>query len=138
MELGDIIDVKELDGDLIIHQRRAREVSFIRFSKKGDFINTVVSNKEGKGKIKVPLDVISYNNDFAVLAEDGIYIVGKDGEYKTKLVAAKMPGTKFFDSKDQFYVVNDVPDYGLYTVYTENGNAKQIRFPEDRLKDLGR
>ncbi|WP_297095912.1 6-bladed beta-propeller [uncultured Draconibacterium sp.] len=137
IEFGDILDVKELDGDLIIHQRRAREISFIRFTRKGDFINTIVSNREGSGKIKQPLDIICYQNDFAVLAEDGIYIVGKDGKYKAKLIAAKMPGTKFFESNNQFYVVNDVPDYGLYTVYSQNGNAKKVSFPEDRLKDLG-
>ncbi|QIA07845.1 6-bladed beta-propeller [Draconibacterium halophilum] len=138
MEFGDIINVKELDGDLIIHQRRAREISFIRFTQKGDFINTIVSNKEGSGKIRKPLDIISYQKDFAVLADDGIYSIGKDGKYKTKLVAGKMPGSKFFESKNQFFVVNDVPDYGLYTVYSENSKAKNITFPGERLKDLGR
>ncbi len=138
IELGDILNVKELDGDLIIHQRRAREISFIRFTQKGDFINTIVSNNEGNGKIKNPLDIINYKKDFAVLAEDGIYIVGKDGKYKSKLVAAKMPGTKFFESKGKFYVVNDVPGYGLYTVYSPNGKVKRLKFPEERLKDLGR
>ncbi|MDX8340176.1 6-bladed beta-propeller [Draconibacterium sp. IB214405] len=138
MELGDITYIKELNGDLIVLQRRAREISFIRFSKKGDFLNTVVSNKEGTGKIKVPLDIISYKNDFAVLADDGIYIVGKDGEYKSRLIATEMPGTKFFESNNRFFVVNDVPDYGLYTVYTSNGEVKNMSFPEARLKDLGR
>ena len=138
VELGDILDVKELDGDLIILQRRAREISFIRFTQNGDFLNTIVSNKEGSGRIKNPLDIITYQKDFAVLAEDGIYIVGKDGKYKSKLVAAKMPGTKFFESKKQFYVVNDVPDCGLYTVYSQKGKIKKVDFPEERLKDLGR
>lgn len=138
IEFGDILNVKEIDGDLIILQRRAREISFIRFTKAGDFINTIVSNKEGSGKIKNPLDIIAYQKDFAVLAEDGIYIVGKDGKYKTKLIGAKMPGSKFFESKNRFYVVNDVPDYGLYTVYSENQKAKKMVFPEERLKDLGR
>lgn len=138
MEFGDIIDVKELDGDLIIHQRRAREISFIRFSQKGDFISTIVSSKEGKGKIRNPLDIISYQKDFAVLAEDGIYIVGKDGKYKTKLIAAKMPGSRFFTSNDQFFVVNDISGYGLYTVYSQKNKTKNIKFPGERLKDLGR
>ena len=138
MEIGDIVDVKELNGDLIILQRRAREISFIRFSKNGDFINTVVSNNEGSGKIKKPLDIISYKKDFAVLADDGIYIIGKDGKYKTRLIASKMPGCKFFESKDQFFVVNDVPGCGLYTVYSQNRKAKKIDFHEERLKDLGR
>ncbi|WP_163323952.1 6-bladed beta-propeller [Draconibacterium mangrovi] len=138
IEFGDILNVKELDGDLVVLQRRAREISFIRFTKKGDFINTIVSNNEGSGRIKNPLDIITYQKDFAVLAGDGIYIVGKDGKYKSKLVAAKMPGTKFFESKNQFYVVNDVPGYGLYTVYSQKSKGKKINFPEDRLRDLGR
>ncbi|AHW62193.1 6-bladed beta-propeller protein [Draconibacterium orientale] len=138
IELGDILTIKKLDGDLIILQRRAREISFIRFTQKGDFINTIVSNDEGSGRIKKPLDIIVYQNGFAVLAEDGIYLVGKDGKYKSKLISAKMPGTQFFESNNRFYVVNDVPGYGLYSLYSPNTKVKKVSFPEERLKDLGR
>ncbi|WP_319590612.1 6-bladed beta-propeller [uncultured Draconibacterium sp.] len=138
IEFGDILNIKEIDGNLIILQRRAREISFIRFKKTGDFINTIVSNNEGRGKIKNPLDIISYQKDFAVLAEDGIYVVGKDGDFKTKLINANMPGSQFFESKGQFFVVNDVPGYGLYTVYSPDKTPKNIKLPEQRLRDLGR
>lgn len=138
IELGDIVDVKELDKNIIISQQRAREISFMRFTREGNFMNTIVSNNAGKGKIREPLDVILYKKDFAVLAADGIYLVGQDGKYKTKLVSAKMPGSRFFQSKGRFYVVNDVPGYGLYTSYSQNGKIKTIDFPEERLLDLGR
>lgn len=138
IELGDIINIKEFDNDLIIQQRRANEISFLKFTGKGEFVNTIVSNKGGRGRISKPLDVILFNNEYAVLAEDGIYVVGKSGKFKTKLISAKMPGSKFFESKGRFYVANDVPDSGLYTVYLQNKKSKLIHFPEERLRELGR
>ncbi|HYQ56510.1 MAG TPA: 6-bladed beta-propeller [Draconibacterium sp.] len=138
IELGDILDVKVLNGDYIIYQRRANEIGFLRFNQSGDFLNTVVSNKRGSGKIKNPLDIIIYNKDYAVLAEDGIYIVAKDGEYKTKLIAAQMPGSKFFQSNNKFYVLNEVPDNGLYTIYAQHEKTEKITFPEDRLREMGK
>ncbi|WP_347838056.1 6-bladed beta-propeller [uncultured Draconibacterium sp.] len=137
-ELGDIENIKELNGHLVIQQRRAREISFLSFNSKGDYINTLVSNKQGKGKIKRPLDIIDYKKGYAVLADDGIYLIGKDGEFKSKIVSAQMPGSRFFYDRNQFYVINEIPGNGTYSVFAEDEKVAKIEFPEPRLRELGK
>ncbi len=137
VEIGEVLNVKELEGDLIVHQRRANEISFLRFSKDGKFLNEIVNNILGNGPISKPLDIILYKKDFAVLGENGIHIVSKDGKYKTKLISAPMTGSKFFESKNQFFVVSEIGGNDAYRVYSPKEKPKKIVLPEPRIRQLG-
>ncbi len=138
IDLGEILDVKILDNDLILTQRRANEISILRFTKDGRFLNELVSNKGGKGAISYPLDIITYKKDYAVLAKNGIYIIGKDGKFKTRLYSSEMPGSKLFESKGSFYVVNEIPDGGLFSEFSGQKNiARKKAFPEARIREMG-
>ena len=134
IEIGEIQDIKIFGDDLIIKQRKAGEISFIRFTEDGEFINELVNNK--KGKIAQPLDIIPYKKDYAVLAEDGIHVVSKLGKYKRKLIAAEMAGSTIFAVKNKFYVIDEGPSEEFLSEYTENKKAKKFNRLDERLEKL--
>jgi len=136
IELGEILDVKTINNELIVIQRRAKEISFLRFTKDGRFINQLVNNKEGAGDIPDPLDIISYKKDFAVLGKNGIYSIDKNGKFQSRLIHSKMPGSKLFQSKDNFFVVNEIPDAGFCSVFSDKKKPAIRAFPEERLRDM--
>ena len=134
IEIGEILDIKELGNDLIVKQRRAGELSFIRFTKKGDFINEIVNNK--KGKIAQPFDIIQYKNDYAVLAENGIHIVSKTGKYKTKLVTGEMAGSSLFTVNNAFYTLNETSNNQLVIDYAADKKTEKVTFPDVRYRKM--
>lgn len=134
IELGEIQNIKEVGNDLIIKQRKAGEVSFVRFTKKGDFINEIVNNK--KSKIDHPYDLVQYKNDFAVLAENGIHIVSKTGKYKTKLVSGEMAGSTLFANNNSFYTINETSNNGLVVDYAAGKKPKTVNYPDVRYRKM--
>lgn len=134
IEIGEIQDVKVFGSDLIVKQRKAGEISFIRFTKKGEFINEIVNNK--KGEIAKPLDIFPYNKGYAVLAEDGIYIVSKTGKFINKVTTSEMAGSNFIAEKNGFYVVNETGTEDFLIEYSENRKAKNANRLDERLNKL--
>ena len=134
IEIGEIQDIKELGNDLIVKQRRAGELSFIRFTKKGDFINVIVNNK--KGKIAQPKDIVEYKNDYAILAEDGVHVVSKTGKYKSKLLAGDMAGSSLFEIGSTFYTLNETSNKKLVVDYAANKKPEKVSFPDVRYRKM--
>lgn len=134
IEIGEIQDIKIFGSDMIIKQRKAGEISFIRFTKKGEFINEIVNNT--KGKIAQPLDIIPYNKDYAILGENGIHVVAKNGEYKGKLISSEIGGTTFFAVKNKFLVINESPSEDFLLEYSKKGKAPKVNRLDERLNRL--
>jgi hypothetical protein len=132
VEIGEILDIKVFGSDIIIKQRKAAEISFIRFSKDGEFINEIVNNK--KGKVLNPRDVILYQKDYAVLGDDGIHVVSKTGKYKGKIISSDMSGGTFFASKSSFILLNDTPEEGFLREYSEKTKRARITKPDERIE----
>lgn len=121
-EIGEITDVKVLDGDLVVKQRKAGELSFLRFSETGRFLNEIVNNKNEE--ISNPLDVVLYKNGYAILGEKGICEVSKDGKNLKKVISAEMAGESFFVVKNVFYVISEPGSKEFLTQYSENKKPK--------------
>lgn len=134
VEIGEIQDIKVFGNDLIIKQRKASEISFIRFTKEGEFVNEIVNNK--KSIVAQPLDIIPYEKDYAVLGENGIYVFSKLGKYKRRLLSTEMAGTNFFATKNRFFVVNESASDDFLIEYSENGKTKNIEQRNERLSKL--
>lgn len=105
LKIGEIESVKILGDDLIVKHRMSGKSSFWRFTRNGEYVIELVGDKTSK--IKNPHDIISYKNGFAVLAENGVHAVSKNGEYLQHLVRETTSGKKFFLADDNFYVVNE-------------------------------
>ncbi|WP_346854054.1 6-bladed beta-propeller [uncultured Draconibacterium sp.] len=133
-EMGEITDVKVLDGDLIVKQRKARELSFLRFSETGRFLNEIVNNKNEE--ISNPLDVVLYKNGYAILGENGICEVSKDGKNLKKIISAEMAGESFFVVKNTFYVISETGSNEFLTQYSENKKAKNSVRIDQRFDKL--
>lgn len=134
VEIGEIRDIKEIGNNLILKQRKAGEISFIRFTKDGAYINEIVNNK--KGKIRKPYDVLAFKKDYAVLAEDGIHIVSKEGAYKRKLIRGEMAGRTFFNDNAGFYTLNETSASNLLVQYAEGQKNEKLTFPEVRYQKM--
>lgn len=134
IEIGEIQDIKVFGDDLIIKQRKAGEISFIRFTKDGEFINEIVNNQ--KGRITNPLDIIPYKKDFAVLDANGVYVVTKLGKYKGELVSSEISGSNFFATKNSFYTINESTSEDFLIKYSESGKTKKVNRLDERLNKL--
>lgn len=134
IEIKEIQDVKVIDGDIIIKQRKAGEISFIRFAKNGDFICEIVNNSNGK--VLHPLDLIKYQKDYAVLSEEGIHVVSKNGKYKGKLISSEMNGSVFFSTTNRFYVINEAPSSNFLSEYSNSKSPVSNAKLDKRLENL--
>uniref|UniRef100_UPI00321632FE hypothetical protein n=1 Tax=uncultured Draconibacterium sp. TaxID=1573823 RepID=UPI00321632FE len=134
IELGEIRDIKILDNDLIIKHRKAGEISFIRFSKEGKFLNELINNSTRE--ISGLLDIISYKNGYAVLGENGIHFISKEGRYNGKLVSSEIDGSNFFAAKNRFYTVNESNANDFLIEYSENGAPKKVNALNERFDKL--
>lgn len=131
IEIGEIQDIKILSGDIIIKQRKAAEMSFIRFSKSGEFISEIVNNKNGK--VSNPLDIIEYRKNYAVLADDGIHQISKMGQYKGKVISTKISGRTFLNHKNNFLLINEIPSSEFLSEYSSKRKPKVIDKPNERI-----
>lgn len=131
IEIGEIQDIKILSDNIIINQRKAGEISFIRFSKNGEFINEIINNKNGK--VANPVDIIEYNKDYAVLAENGIHQVSKLGEYKGKIISGEMFGGTFFSNKNDFLLINEIPSVEFLSEYSAKTKPKSNIKHDERI-----
>ncbi|MCY1723405.1 hypothetical protein OU798_23845 [Prolixibacteraceae bacterium Z1-6] len=134
VEVGEIQDIKVLDGEIIIKQRKAGESSFIRFTEKGEFINEIINNKNGK--ITNPLDIIPYKNGFAVLGKKGIHFVSKEGTYKGKMISSEMDGSTFFEAKNRFYTINESLTNEFLSEYSEKSKSEKVTRLNERFDRL--
>lgn len=135
LEIGEIRAIKEIGDDLIIKQRKAGEISFIRFTNDGKFIAEIVNNR--KDAVVNPLDIIEYKGDYAVLGENGIHIFSKNGKYKSKFCSGEMAGRKFIGYRDQFYVINEGPaDVFLSEISKNNSATQHVNVLDERLQKL--
>lgn len=119
IDLGEIEDVKVIDDDLIVKHRMSGKSSFLRFTLDGEFVIELVGEKTSR--IKEPKDLIAYEDGFAVLAENGIFLVSRTGKYSGELVNATMPGSRFFYSGGTFRVVNETLHGKVLRTYPDAG-----------------
>jgi len=122
LEVGVIEDVKVLGNDLIVKQRMAGSESFWRFTKSGEFVIELVG--KNTPRIKGPRDIITYADGFAVLAENGIHAISRDGKYLQQLVKGTMHGSSFFFRDGNFYVVNEHDLNNVLYRFTPGGSAR--------------
>ena len=121
-EVGEVVNVKFIDDDIVLIHQKAKEIDIVRFSGKGEFINVVVSST--KGIVSEPIDIIKYENDFAVLGKSGIYIFSKTGDFKKQIVNEIMHGNSFYFMNNRFYVLNPNTAHNFINEY-QSGNFGQ-------------
>lgn len=134
IEVGEIQDIKVFGHYLIIKQRKAGEISFVRFSDDGKFLNEIVNNKNGK--IANPQDIIPYQKDYAILGENAIHVVSKEGKYKGKLISGEMAGKTFFLVKKHFYTINETPSDEFLSEYSETAKLTKVTKLNERFNKL--
>jgi len=106
ISLGEVEAVKQIDDDWIIQHRMSGSTSFIRFNRHGDFITELAGEK--MKEIREPEDIIAYDKGYAVLAQNGVHLISKDGKYIQKLVNQNQTiGNRFFVEGGHFYILNE-------------------------------
>jgi len=133
---GKIESLKLLDNDIIIKQSVKRETELLRFSEDGKFLNKIGQIGKEPGEINDPRDVILYNNDFAVWDQNGIKLFSKSGDYKEKLFNARLPGNRFFYSKNRFNLFHETTAPGYLSEYAQDGSLEHI-FNRNNLEYSG-
>jgi len=134
IQVGEIQDIKVIAGDLIVKQRKAGEISFLRFAKNGEFLNEILNNKDGK--VANPLDIIQYKSGFAILGEKGIHEVSKEGKYMGKIISSEMAGESFFTANNRFYVIDETDSNDFLVEYSEKGKANNTARLDQRFDKL--
>lgn len=122
LEVGVIEDVKVLGDDFIVKQRMAGNESFWRFTKSGEFVIELVG--KNTPRIKSPKDIITYADGFAVLAENGVHAVSRNGKYLKQLVKGTMHGSCFFFRDANFNVVNEHDLKNVLYHFSLGGSAR--------------
>jgi len=135
LELGEIEDIKLIGGDLIVKHRLSGKSGFLRFTGNGEFVIELVGEKTSG--VTDPKDLIAYDEGYAVLAGNGIFIVSSDGKYKGELVGETMPGSRFFFANGSFHVINEtLRGYLLQTFPAEDltkYSSKKLAEPVQRM-----
>ena len=111
--LGEVLLVKKIDDDWMLKHRMSGRTSFMRFNQSGEFIAELP--RESEKRITNPEDIISYENGYAILAENGIYAVSKDGKYQRLLSDEKADGSRFFELGKRFFILNESGNGDLLT-----------------------
>ncbi|WP_340113994.1 6-bladed beta-propeller [Maribellus mangrovi] len=145
LTMGEIENINVIGENLIVKHRMSGKSSFWRFTKNGEYVIELVGDRTTK--IKNPKDIISYKNGFAVLAENGVHVISKNGEYLQQLVRETIVAKKFFLADEHFYAVNEsslgaslhrlssgtnenmgkvLPEKVLRTTYSEVENVEKI------------
>lgn len=123
---GKIESIKLLNNDIIIKQRVKRKTELLRFSSDGKFLNKIGQVGEGGNEINDPRDIVIYNNDYAVWDQKGIKLFTQTGDYKKSLFRTKLPGNRFFDSKNNFYLFHETTSPGYLSEYTPKGKLVHV------------
>lgn len=106
VSLGEVLAVKQIDDDWIILHRMSGKSSFIQLNRHGDFI-AELAGKNSK-EITEPRDIVEYEKGYAVLAENGIHYISKEGKYMRKLSEGnESNGSCFFEEGGKFYILNE-------------------------------
>lgn len=106
ISLGEVEAIKQINDDWIIKHRISGVSSFIRFNRHGEFVTELAGKKQKE--IINPEDILAFDDGFAVLAENGIHLVAKDGKYIRKLIAWKQEvGSNFFFVDKHFMILNE-------------------------------
>ena len=131
-------DIKLLDSDIIIKYRTGRETGFVRFSKEGDFLNSIGKSEDSREKILNPRDIVDYKNNYAVWDQTGIFSFSKSGKSGSKLFKTKPSGNSFFYSKNRFYLFNEKNTPGYLSEYTPDGAREHVFKPNSPKFSLER
>ena len=138
IEIGEIKDLKIIDNEIIIKQRKAKEISFLRFSKDGTYKNKITQNGKEIPDLLLPRDIIQYQNDYAIWGQSGIHIISKNGKYKEKLFDVNKTGNSFLFSKNSFFLFHESTSPGYLSQYNVKGTQEKIYNPTNRqISDLG-
>lgn len=133
--LGEILSIKKIGDDWLVKHRLSGKISFMRFSRNGEFITELAGGNDNK--IKNSSDIIQYENGYAVLAEDGIHLISKEGKYLRLLSKTKGDGTCFFEAGKSFYILNEKTDDGLLIITdSEKSLKKKSDVLSDRIQHL--
>ena len=130
LELGEIEDIKLIGGDLIVKHRMSGKSGFLRFTGNGEFVIELAGGKTSE--ITEPKDLIAYDDGFAVLAENGIFTVSRDGKYNGQLFRGTMPGSRFFFADGSFHVINETLSGFLFKTFP---SEVQNKYSSEKLAE---
>lgn len=123
ISLGEVEAVKQINDDWIVQHRMSGRSSFIRLNRKGDFITELANSK--MKQIVAPSDILDYEDGYAILAENGVHLVSKEGKYIRKLASiSQLPGSKFLVRDGHFYVLNEKFEDQLLVEISESSRGK--------------
>lgn len=129
--IGEIIDIKDIDNEIILKQRLSTKIIFQRFSNSGIFLNNIGEYGRGANEIFNPRDIIIYNHDFAVWDNNGIHLISKSGKYIDHPFNVLLSGKRFFYSANKFFFLHELTSPGFLTTYSNRGKLEKIYMPNN-------
>ncbi|MFW5754987.1 MAG: 6-bladed beta-propeller [Tangfeifania sp.] len=132
--IGPIENLKLLGDDLIIKQRIAGDLSYLRFSEEGRFLNEFGPGSEAVS-LQNPRDILKYDNKFAVWDDAGVHALSESGNYIGKIVDTQHTGNSFFYSRDNFYLFHESNGPGYLSKYSINGKLSEVYKAGNRQAD---
>jgi len=134
--IGPIESLKLLEDDIIIKQRNSRNLSYLRFSKDGKFLNEIGPGSEAVS-LQTPRDILKYDDKFAVWDEAGVHALSESGNYIGKIVDTRHTGNSFFYSRDNFFLFHESNTPGYLSKYSRNGKLSEVyKVGNKRTDDL--
>lgn len=123
--IGPVESLKLLGDDIIVKQRNANKLNYLRFSEDGKFLNEIGPDSEGV-TLQTPQDILKYDDKFAVWDEDGVHSISESGNYIGKIVDTQQTGNSFFYSRNNFYLFHESNAPGYLSKYTRNGKLSEV------------
>lgn len=133
IEIGEMVDLKILDNDILLKHQKSGTTNFLRFSKEGKFIIDLTKNRKGRVAIADPRDIVQYRKDFAVLGAGGIHIVSDNGTYKGKSFEGDMQGNTILYSNNKFFLIHETASSGFLTDVGDPENKKLVEIADTIL-----
>lgn len=135
--IGPIESMKLLNNEIIIKQRQGNEVKYLRFTKDGNFLNEIGNSGES-ANLKLPYDILTYDDKFAIWDEEGVHAFSKSGDYLEELFQTSNIGNSFFYSSPNFYLFHESNEPGYLSKHSKNGEILKIYKPNNlQVDDLG-
>lgn len=135
ISLGEVEAVKKIGDDWLIKHRQSGSSSFLRLNKNGAFIIELAGKKNNE--IQNPLDIIAYENNYAVLAGNGIHEVAKDGKYIKQLINGVSPGFRFFEDHKKFYILNELKEGEIFEeAGSKSKSGRDLKSLHDRVQRM--
>jgi hypothetical protein len=134
--VGPIENLKIINDEIIVKQRHGNTFKYVRFSEDGEFLNEI-GHSGSTGNLRVPHDILAFDDKFAIWDEEGVHAYSKTGEYLDKMFRTTHPGNSFFYSQANFYLFHESNGPGYLSEHSNSGEMLKVYKPGNaQIDDL--